>query len=97
VVVNSTVGHPLAKRFALQQLHGDKRLALVLGNFVDGADVRVVERAGGARFALEAFQGLRIFPEFGGRNFSAMWRPSVVSSASYTSPIPPAPSLSITR
>ena len=44
----------LAKRFALDVLHGDKRLALVLTNVVDGDDVRVLEPTGGASLSQEA-------------------------------------------
>ena len=32
-----------------------------------------------------------------GRNLSATWRPSWVSSASYTTPMPPLPSFDVTR
>ena len=45
---------PFAKRHALQQLHNDEGLAVVLAQLVDRADVGVVEGRGGARFALEA-------------------------------------------
>ncbi len=52
------------KRPALQKLHGDEGPALVLVDFVNGADVGMIERRGGAGFALESLQGLRVFGEF---------------------------------
>jgi hypothetical protein len=45
---------------ALQQLHGDERLVLMFADFVDRADVRVVERRGSLGFALKTLQCLRI-------------------------------------
>jgi hypothetical protein len=45
---------PLLQRPPLQVLHHQERLALVLADVVDGADVGVVERRGGHRLALEA-------------------------------------------
>ena len=58
-----------------------------------GGDVRVIERGGGARLAHQALRGL------GGVGvgasctvLSATLRLSRVSSASQTTPIPPAPS-----
>src|SRR5215472_14650275 len=46
------------ERLAFNQLHGDEILAVGLADFVDDADVRVIERRGGARFELEALQRL---------------------------------------
>ncbi len=44
----------------VQKLHGDEGLAVLLADFVDGADVGMVQSGGGLRFALEARQRLRI-------------------------------------
>ncbi len=49
---------------ALQQLHGDKVLAIGDVNFMDGADVWIIQRRGGPRLALEAFDSLRIAGKF---------------------------------
>ncbi len=48
------------ERLAFQELHGDEALALVFADFIDGADVGMVERRGGARLALEARQRLLV-------------------------------------
>src|SRR4029077_5129826 len=45
---------------AVEKLHGDKRLAFVLANFVNGANVGMVERRSGLRFTLETFHCLAI-------------------------------------
>ena len=46
--------------FAFEQLHGDERLAIVLADFVDRADVRMIQPGSGAGFALEALESLLI-------------------------------------
>ena len=38
------VGDSLVQRFPFQQLHYDERLMAVLANFINGADVRMIER-----------------------------------------------------
>ena len=45
---------PLAQRLALDELGGDEVEPVDLADLVDGDDVRVVERGGGARFLREA-------------------------------------------
>ncbi len=46
-----------AKSFAFDQLHDDVKFAVGLGDFVDGADVGVGERRGGAGFVEEILAG----------------------------------------
>ncbi len=46
--------------YALQKLHGDELAVLVMANFIDRADVGVVQRGSGTGFPAEAFQGLRV-------------------------------------
>ncbi len=46
-----------------------KARPFVFADVVDGADVGMVERGGGAGFALEAFEGLRIASEIVGEKF----------------------------
>ncbi len=50
----------LGQRLALEQLHDDEVPALVLGNLMDGANVRMIQSGSGARFALEPLEGLGI-------------------------------------
>ena len=66
---------------AFEQLHGDKRAAFKFLDVINSADVRMVQRGRGARLAAEAFNGLRILRISSGRNFSATFRPSRVSTA----------------
>ena len=47
------------ERLALEQLHGDERLAILFADFVNRADVRMVEGGGCARLEPESFGGLR--------------------------------------
>jgi hypothetical protein len=44
----------------LQILHGDKSLAVLLPDVVDGANVRMVQSRSGLRLPLKAAKGLRI-------------------------------------
>ncbi len=50
----------MAQREAIQKLHGDEGLAMLVINFVDGADVGMIQRGSGLGFTFEAGQGLRI-------------------------------------
>ena len=58
---------PLGQRLALEQLHRDEVLALVLVDLVDRADAGVVERRGGARLALEALERGRVLRHLRGQ------------------------------
>src|SRR5271156_4092338 len=51
----------MLQRQPVQKFHGDERASAVFGNFVDGADVGMVQRGSSARFAAESFERLRIF------------------------------------
>ena len=46
-----------------------KAIAVLIVDFVDGADVGVIEGGGGSGFAFEAVEGLRVFGEFVGEKF----------------------------
>jgi hypothetical protein len=63
--VESPASDQVRQRLALEQLHHDEVLPLVLVDGVDGADVRVVEGGGRPRLALEALERLRVAPEIG--------------------------------
>src|SRR5271157_2268834 len=58
---------PAFKRLTLQQLHGNKVPAVILSDFVNGADIWVVQRRRRARFALKPLQRKRIFFRLGGQ------------------------------
>jgi hypothetical protein len=48
------------QRHAFQKFHGDEHLVAMFADFVDGANVRMVQRGSGSRLAAKSFQGLRI-------------------------------------
>ena len=50
----------MLQRHAVQKLHGDEGLAVLLADVVDGADVGMIQRGSGPGFAAEAVQGLRV-------------------------------------
>ena len=54
-------GDALFQRYAVQKLHGDECLPVMLINLVNRADVRMIERRSGLGFALKTAQGLRVF------------------------------------
>ena len=54
---------PLAKRLALQQLHYEKLPSVMFPDVVDRADVRMIERRGGARLASKPQDGLCVLGE----------------------------------
>ncbi len=58
---------PLGQDFTLEQLHRDVQLPVLLADFVDLADVRVVDARRGAGLAPEALAGLGIMGERGQR------------------------------
>ena len=53
-------GDAVLQGYTLEILHGDKALAFMFADFVNGADVGVVQGRGGARFPAEAFQRLGV-------------------------------------
>ena len=60
-------GDEVLQRQAVQKLHGDEALAVVLADFVNGADVGMVQRGGGTRFAPETFERLGILRDIVGQ------------------------------
>ena len=63
----------LLESLALHQLHDQERPTLVLTDVVDGADVRVVQSRGGARFPLKALQDLRAVDHLVGQELDRHW------------------------
>ena len=62
-------GDLLPQRLAFQQLHGDEGLPVGFVDFVNGADVRMIERGRGLGFALKTAQGLRVLGDVLGQKF----------------------------
>ena len=58
---HGAAGDAMFQRLAVEVFHGDEPLAVVFVDFVDGADVGMIQRGGGLGFAFETGQGLRIF------------------------------------
>src|SRR5438093_11617526 len=81
-----------------RKLHQQKRLTFVFVDILNRADVRMVQRRRRASLPRESSSALGSFlATSSGRNFSATGRPSRVSSALYTTPMPPPPIRSSTR
>jgi hypothetical protein len=64
-------GDDVFESCAIEKFHGDEGAAVVFADVMDGADVGMVQRAGGAGFAFEAFEGLRIASEIVGEKFES--------------------------
>ncbi len=62
-------GNLLLKGLAFQEFHDNEGQTIVPANFVNGANVGMVQRGGGASFALKSFQRLGIFGWFLGKKF----------------------------
>ncbi len=69
------------QRHAVQKLHDDEWTPIVLANFVNGADVGMVEGRGGLAFALEAAERLRVVRHIVGQEFQGDKAAKVGSSA----------------
>ena len=48
------------QRHAVQKLHRNERLAILLPDVINRANIRVIQCGCGLRFALETSQGLRV-------------------------------------
>ena len=59
------------QRHAIEKLHGDERLALLVVNFMDGADVGMIQGRGGLGFALEAGERLRVSGDILGKELES--------------------------
>src|SRR5258708_20545386 len=48
------------KRLSFEQFHGDEDLSIALRDFVNGANVRMIERGSRARLASQALERMRV-------------------------------------
>ena len=64
-----TPGDPMLQRHAIQELHGDERLPVLIVNFVDGADVGVVQSGSRLCLAPKTRQRLRVMSDIFGQEF----------------------------
>src|SRR5215469_7714879 len=90
-------GDDVLQDLAFQKLPGDERSAVFLTDVIDRTNIRMVERRSCLRLSLKPRQRLRVLRYIVGRNFNATLRCRRVSSALYTTPIPPSPNLSRMR
>ena len=51
----------MLQRQPVQKLHGDERFAVLVVNFVDRADIGVIQSRGRLGFALKTAEGLWVF------------------------------------
>ncbi len=54
---------------AIEKLHDDERMRVVFADFVDGADIGVIQSGGGLGFALKAFESLGVAGNAVGKKF----------------------------
>ena len=74
VAIERASGDGVLERYAVQKLHGDEGLALrfinpLLVDFVNRANVGMVQRGSGLRLALKTGQSLRVFGHIVGEKF----------------------------
>ena len=62
-------GDQVLERAAVEILHGDERMAVLLRDFVNRADVGMIQRGSGSRFATEPFKRLRVAGDVLGKEF----------------------------
>jgi hypothetical protein len=65
----------MIERLALEELHGQERPIILLPNFMNCADVGMIESRRGPGFAPEAFERLQVIREFLGQKFQCDMTP----------------------
>lgn len=56
--------NPVLHRHAIQVLHGDEGTIAFHSDFMDGADIRMVQRRGSPGFPAKSFKCLRVMSQF---------------------------------
>jgi hypothetical protein len=69
--LHRTAADAVFQRQAVQVLHHDEHSPLLVVNFVDGANVRMIQRRGRLCLALEAGESLCVFGDFIGKKFQS--------------------------
>ena len=67
--IEGASGNAVLERHAIEKFHDDEGASLVLADFVDGADIGMIEGGSSAGFAAETFESLRIADEIFGKKF----------------------------
>jgi hypothetical protein len=62
---------PAAQYGSFKKLHRDEDFVFVLANFIDGADVGMIQRGGRTRFATKSFQSLGFSGHFVGQKLQS--------------------------
>ena len=78
---HGTSGNAVLKRHAVEILHSDERLPVLLADLVNGADIRMVQSGGSFGFALEAAESLRVFGDIVGQELEGDEAVQSMSSA----------------
>ena len=81
IELHRPIADDVLKRFAFQVFHGDERLAAVLADIVDGANIRVIERGSRLGSRWKRISAWGSLATASGKNFSATKRFRRASSA----------------
>ncbi len=87
----------MASRRPFEKFHDDEAQAAVLSNFVDGADVGMVQSGSGASFTAKTFQGLRVVRDIVGQELQRDEAAERGVLGAVDDTIPPPPNLSRIR
>ena len=71
VEIHGATGDAMLQGRTIEELHDDEGVPLVSADFVDGADVGMVQGGSGAGFAAEALQSLRVLGDVVGKEFQS--------------------------
>jgi hypothetical protein len=90
-------GDAMLQRQPIQKFHGDERFTVLVVNFVDGADVRMIQGRSRLGFALKAAECLRVFGYVVGEELEGHKAAEFDILCFVNNAIPPPPSFSTMR
>src|SRR5580658_2020322 len=61
----------MLQRYSVKKLHNQERMAILLPDLVDGADIGMIECRGRLRLPLEPRQGLSVFDDVSGQKLQS--------------------------